>query len=438
MHPVDQRAAQQAVERAPVVLAGLAEYGGRDEARVQLFTGGGDGLGGALDFRCDENVHGAVLVQYGHLVGREQLLRHQRRGNFHAVLPEGHVLRLQRVLRILEDLAQTQHALDLNGIVRQKLAIGRQVITGNRNDRLQLGRLHALLLAVAADDGFGCDCAGVLCEFGPAGLCAGHVQIGGDFQYLVRNGFGEHALQAGQQVLSIAEERLNGRDLIHCAGEVQLREQALHLGLRHAAVQQGLHLHQQRDVFRHRALIHGGGDLVQILQNARLFAFVGGAVFPQLLRQRVDVRSRALNVLLLPHGHDDGGQCLGVLLRRGQTIAVVFGVQLIQRLLPLGFIGNQLNEGEFLVVLLRQLGIDRAHALGGGLHGVFIDGHVGVRLSRGLRAGDLRLQLLADLFKAVRIGSGQMVFDFNGFACVDQLLQTDFVLVGEIAVLPLF
>ena len=165
-----------------------------------------------------------------------------------------------------------------------------------------------------------------------------------------------------------------------------------------------MHLHQQRDVFRHRALVHGGGDLVQILQNAGLFAFIGGAVFPQLLRQRVDVRRRALNVLLLPHGQDDGGQRLGVLLGRGQTIAVVLGVQLIQRLLPLGFIGNQLNEGEFLVVLLRQLRIDHAHALGGGFHGVFIDGHVRIRLSRGLRAGDLRLQLLADLFKAVRIG----------------------------------
>ena len=178
----------------------------------------------------------------------------------------------------------------------------------------------------------------------------------------------------------------------------------MHLGLRHAAVQQGLHLHQQRDVFRHRALVHGGGDFVQILQNAGLLAFIGGAVFPQLLRQRVDVRRRALNILLLPHGHDDGGQRLSVLLGRGQTVAVVFCVQLIQRLLSLGFIGNQLNEGEFLVVLLRQLRIDRAHALGGGLHGVFIDGHVGVRLSRSLRAGDLRLQLLADLFKAVRIG----------------------------------
>ena len=167
-----------------------------------------------------------------------------------------------------------------------------------------------------------------------------------------------------------------------------------------------MHLHQQRDVFRHRALVHGGGDLVQILQNAGLFAFVGGAVFPQLLRQRVDVRRRALNVLLLPHGHDDGGQRLGILLGRGQTVAVVFCVQLIQRLLPLGFIGNQLNEGKFLVVLLCQLGIDRAHALGGGFHGVFIDGHVGIRLSRRLRAGDLRLQLLADLLKAVRIGGG--------------------------------
>ena len=406
MHPVDQRAAQQAVQRAPVVLAGFAEYGGRDEARVQLFTGGGDGFGGAFDFRRDENVHGAVLVQHGHLVGRKQLLRHQRRGNFHAVLPEGHVFRLQRILRILKSLAQAQHAFDLNGIVCQKLTIGRQVIAGNRDDRFQFGRLHALPLAVAADDGFRRDRAGILCEFVPACLRAGHVQIGGDFQHLVRDSLGEHALQAGQQVLSVAEKRLNGRDLIHCAGEIQLREQALYLGLRHAAVQQGLHLHQQRDVFRHRALVHGGGDLVQILQNAGLFAFIGGAVFPQLLRQRVDVRRRALNVLLLPHGHDDGGQRLGVLLGRGQTVAVVFDVQLIQRLLPLGFIGNQLNEGEFLVVLLCQLGIDRAHALGGGFHGVFIDGHVGIRLSRRLRAGDLRLQLLADLLKAVRIGGG--------------------------------
>ena len=199
-----------------------------------------------------------------------------------------------------------------------------------------------------------------------------------------------------------------------------------------------MHLHQQRDVFRHRALVHGGGDLVQILQNAGLFAFVGGAVFPQLLRQRVDVRRRALNVLLLPHGHDDGGQRLGVLLRRGQTVAVVFCVQLIQRLLPLGFIGNQLNEGEFLVVLLCQLGIDRTHALGGGFDGVFIDRYIRIRLSRSLRAGDFCLQLLTDLFKAVRIGSGQMVFNLNGLAGVDQLLQTDFVLVGKIPVLTLF
>ena len=329
VHPVDQRAAQQAVERAPVMLTGLAKDGGRDEIRVQLFTCGGYGFSGAFDFRRDEDVHGAILVQHSHLIGRKQLLRHQRRGNFHAVLPEGHVLRLQRVLRILKGLAQAQHALDLNGIVRQKLAIGRQVIAGNRDNRLQLGQLHALLLAIPADDGFGCDRAGVLGEFVPAGLRAGHVQIRGDFQHLVRNGLGEHTLQAGQQVLSVAEKGLNGCNLIHCAGKVQLREQALHLGLRHAAVQQGLHLHQQRDVFRHRALVHGGGDLVQILQNTGLFAFVGGAVFPQLLRQRVDVRRRALNVLLLPHGHDDGGQRLGVLLGRGQTVAVVFCVQLI-------------------------------------------------------------------------------------------------------------
>ena len=150
-----------------------------------------------------------ILVQHGHLVGREQLLGHQRRGNFHAVLPEGHVLRLQRILRILVDLAQAQYAFDLNGIVRQKLAIGRQVIAGNRNDRLQLGRLHAFLLAIAADDGFGRDRAGILGKFVPACLRAGHVQIGGDFQYLVRNGLGEHALQAGQQILSIGEEGLS-------------------------------------------------------------------------------------------------------------------------------------------------------------------------------------------------------------------------------------
>ena len=31
-----------------------------------------------------------------------------------------------------------------------------------------------------------------------------------------------------------------------------------------------------------------------------------------------------------------------------------------------------------------------------------------------------------------------MVFDLDGFAGIDQLLQTDFVLVGEIPVLPLF
>ena len=383
-------------------------------------------------------MHGAVLVQHGHLVGREQLLRHQRRGNFHAILPEGHVLRLQRVLRILEGLAQAQHTFDLDGIVRQELTIGRQVIAGNRDNRLQLGRLHALLLAVAADDGLGRDRAGVLSEFVPAGLRAGHVQIDGDFQHLVRDGLGEHALQSGQQVLSVAEKGLNGRNLIHCAGKIQLWEQALHLCLRHAAVQQGLHLHQQRDVFRHRALVHGGGDLVQLLQNAGLFAFIGGAVFPQLLRQRVDVRRRALNVLLLPHRHDNGGQRLSVLLRRGQTVAVVLGVQLIQRLLLFGFIGNQLYEGEFLVVLLRQLGIDRTHALGGGFHGIFINGHIRVRLSRSLRAGDFRLQLLPNLLKTVRISSRQVVFDLNGLAGVDQLLKAHLIFFSEQFGLPLF
>ena len=47
-------------DTALLTLAGLAEYGGRDKARVQLFTGGGDGFGGAFDFGRDENVHGGL------------------------------------------------------------------------------------------------------------------------------------------------------------------------------------------------------------------------------------------------------------------------------------------------------------------------------------------------------------------------------------------
>ena len=280
--------------------------------------------------------------------------------------------------------------------------------------------------------------AGVFRKGVPTLLCAGHVEIGRDFEHFLRQRLAEHGGQAGQLHLAVVEEGLDGCDLLQRRGEVDFREHGLNLALGHAAIQKRLDLGEHGDVLGHRALVHGSGDRVQVFQQRRLFGFRRRAVFAELLGQRVHIGGGFLDVLLLPDGYDHIRQQLCILHRRSPALFGVLAVQLIQRILSLGAVLHQLNERVFLVILRVDLLIDGGKPLGGGYQRVLVDGHIRVLFPTRLCAGDLRFQLLPDGIKAVHVLRGQVILDFNGLTGIDQLLQADFFLFGQEAVLPLF
>ena len=141
---------------------------------------------------------------------------------------------------------------------------------------------------------------------------------------------------------------------------------------------------------------------------------------------------------LVPNRHDDGRERFGVFLRGGFPLLIVAGIQIFQRFLAFGFILDQLDKAVFLVVAFIDLSVDDRHALSSRFYCIFIDGRIRVGFTSCLCAGDFRFDLLSDGLKAACFLWGQMILDFNGFAGIDQLLQPDFILIGEMAVLPLF
>ena len=114
---------------------------------------------------------------------------------------------------------------------------------------------------------------GVAGPFLPACFRAGHVQIRGDLQDFIPDSLAEHLVQAGQVRIPfvILQELLDSRQLIQRCREVDVREHGLDFIFRHSAVQQGLDLGEQADVFRQGSLIHTGGQLVQFRQKGFLF-----------------------------------------------------------------------------------------------------------------------------------------------------------------------
>ena len=280
--------------------------------------------------------------------------------------------------------------------------------------------------------------AGVFRKGVPALLCAGHVEIGRDFEHFLRQHLAEHGGQAGQLHLAVVEEGLDGRDLLQRRGEVDFREHGLNLALGHAAIQKRLDLGEHGDVLGHRAFVHGSGNRVQVFQQRRLFGFRRRAVFAELLGQRVHIGGGFLDVLLLPDGHDHIRQHLCILHRRSPALFGVLAVQLIQRSLFFRRVLDQLNERIFFIIAFINLLIDGGKTFGGSHQRVLVDGHIRVLFPTRLCTGDLSFQLLPDGIEAVHILRGQVILDFNGLAGVDQLLQADFFLFSQEAVLALF
>ena len=311
-------------------------------------------------------------------------------------------------------------------------------ILGDKRLHLGLQLLCRSILLIAGHNHVRGNCAGVFRKGVPALLCAGHVEIGRDLEHFLRQRLAEHGGQAGQLHLAVVEEGLDGRDLLQRRGEVDFREHGLNLALGHAAIQKRLDLGEHGDVLGHRALIHGSGDGVQVFQQRGLFGFRRRAVFAELLGQRIHIGGGFLDVLLLPDGHDHIRQQLRILHRRCPALFGVFTVQLLQRSLSLGTVLHQLNERVFLVILRVDLLIDGGKPLGGGHQRILVDGHIRVLFPTRLRTCDLGFQLLLDGIKAVHVLLGQVILDFNGLTGVDQLLQADFFLFGQEAVLPLF
>ena len=110
-------------------------------------------------------------------------------------------------------------------------------------------------------------------------------------------------------------------------------------------------------------------------------------------------------------------------------------VQQVERVPLFRSVRHQLNDRVLLVVLRVQLTVDRRHALRRRNHGVFVHRDVRVRLTLGLRSRHFGGDLLANGLKGIRVGGGQVILDFNGVAGVNQLLQAQFVLVGQLLVL---
>ena len=306
------------------------------------------------------------------------------------------------------------------------------------HQRLLFGRV--LRFRISLNDRIRGDRAGIAGPFIPAGLRSGHVQIGGDLQNFLTDSLAEHLVQAGQVGVPfvLVQVGLDRGQLLQRGREVDIREHGLHLGFRHSTVQQGLDLGQQRDIFRQRTFIHTGGQLVQLRQEGFLLSISGSrAVLPEQLHQVAHLTFGGLNVLLLPHGHHHIGHKGRVFQSGGAPVLIIFGIQRVHGLLALCTVLDQLNEGVFLVVLRVQGGIDSGHALGGGHHGVFIHGGADF-LSTGFRTGHLGFHLVSDSVEAVCVGGGQVVFDLDGLAGVDELQQADFITLRQLPVLLLF
>ena len=267
---------------------------------------------------------------------------------------------------------------------------------------------RVLRFRVSLNDRIRGDRAGIAGPFVPASLCSGHVQIGGDLQDFLTDSLAEHLVQAGQIgiPLVLIQIGLDRGQLLQRGGEVNIREHGLHFRFRHSAVQQGLDLGQQAYIFRQRTFIHAGGQLVQLWQEGFLLRICGrGAVLPEQLHQITDLCFCGLDITLLPYRHHDVSHQLGVFHGSRPAVAVVPGVQGIQRLLTLRAVLNQLDQGIFLVVLLVQRTVHGRHALGGSDHGVFIHGGADF-LSTGFRTGHLGFHLVSDSVEAVCVGGG--------------------------------
>ena len=305
------------------------------------------------------------------------------------------------------------------------------------HQRLLFGRV--LCFRISLNDRVRGDRAGIAGPFIPASLRSGHVQIGGDLQDFLTDSLAEHLVQAGQVGVPfvLVQVGLDRGQLLQRGGEVDIREHGLYLGFRHSAVQQGLDLGQQRDIFCQSTFIHAGGQLVQLRQEGFLLSVSRSrAVLPEQLHQVADLCFCGLDITLLPHRHHDVGHQLGVFHGSSPAVTVVLGVQSIQCLLTLRAVLNQLDQGIFLVVLLVQRGVDGGHALGGSDHGVFIYCCTDF-LSTGFCTGHFGFHLVPDGVEAVCVGCGQVVFDLNGLAGVDELLQADFIAFRQLPVLLL-
>ena len=81
----------------------------------------------------------------------------------------------------------------------------------------------------------------------------------------------------------------------------------------------------------------------------------GHAVFAQLREQLIHLLTGLLDFRLVPYGHDDGRERLGIFLRGSTTLLIVAGVQVVQCLLPLCFVSDQLNQAVLFVVALINL-----------------------------------------------------------------------------------
>ena len=299
--------------------------------------------------------------------------------------------------------------------------------------------LHLLILSgQTGNNRFRRDHTGVSGKLIPSRLRAGHVEVGGDLENLFGQRFSEHAVEARQIGLDEIKVIDNARELVQLRGKVNVREQRLHLGFAHAAVQKRLDLGHHRQILRKRPFVHAGRQRLQICQQRGLFAFAGHAVLAQFGKQLVYLLACFLDFRLVPYGHDDGRKRFGVFLRGGAALLVVTGVESIQRSLFFRRILDQLNERIFFIISLINLRVDRRHALGSGFDSVFVNAHVRIRFAARLGTGNLCFHLLGDGGELVRLFRRQVVLDLDSFTGINELLQPDFVLLGEIPVLPFF
>ena len=281
-----------------------------------------------------------------------------------------------------------------------------------------------LVFLISCDDRVSGDRAGVGGEFIPPRLCTGHIKIRGDFQSFLGDSFGEHRSQAGQFQLMRIKVVLHRSQLLHSAGNINLREHGFDFGFRQSTVQQALNLCQQADIFNERILVHAGSELVEIGKQAGLFGFRSHAVLAQLLVQGINICSCLLDVFLFPHRESNLLQERRIFQRSLPTLGIIALIQVGQRSLPFSAIGDQLDKRILLVVVRINLLIDRRQALCRRNDSVFIHGNVGVTLPACLRTGNLGFQLLTDGLKALGVAGirHKIVPDLNGFTSIYQLL----------------